>query len=1333
MEGVKMNIKPLQGVTDWPLWKRRFTIMLDYQPGASDAVDGKLVKPEPPGESATAKEKKDYEDKLTFCRKAECFARALISNSVSDEIYQKILDKNSAKEEWDALKQLFEASSKDQLFSVCDAFFALKWTSGHDVAFHVAKVKNLFDELNVGLKFKNENALSEIFLVGKLLNILPCEYDTFKSSWMMLTKNEERDFMEFVTQLNMFERSLKKSDVSEASQEALVVNRKRQKDFSKKRSCFYCKQEGHFLRKCRKWISDGRPKIENAKMDSPQSNVVQEGLMVTIYGEVCSADSSQDWWIDNGATQHVTNSSNFFSEYKELSRPLVLMTAGKQNLKALGSGTIKVISTVGEKILETTLNNVLYVPDISRNLFSVLATQDRNPCSVFKSTATECSLVVNGRVLVTGIRERNGSLFKASLKPTAPENSVTVNAVESDDGLLQLYHERWGHQNKAHIKKKLETEMGIKTKSDDLVCEPCIYGKMHRQSFGTRKKATVAGELVSTDVCGPFDASFQGKKYLVIFKDSFTKFRYGFVIKEKSEVKKVLCDVIASAKQNGHPIRELLSDNGGEFDNKDVREILQKNGIAQRLTAPYTPQQNGELERDNRTVVEMARTFMNVNSDANFPAAMWAELVTTAIYILNRTGKSSCDGMSPYQLWMGKKPRIKHLRIIGCECFFWIPDQKRRKMDAKAGKGYLVGYDNDERYRIYSSGKVILTRDVKFVEKLSECHKKTLVLPRFDVSDCQDEVLPEHPTGSEHNDGSDDNAGDESDDTLSNESLHGTTSDDTLIDYESARSEEDEPYLDRLRDREVLKKPSYLDDYVMALDSFVNTQVIPESYEEAVSSNDSGNWRKAMSSEMQSLKRNQTWELKHLPEGKKALPCKWVYKMKTNPDGSVERYKARLVVKGFNQKQGVDYNDTFSPVAKLGTVRALLSVAANENLHLKQFDVSTAFLYGDLDEDIYMKQPEGYNDGTDRVCKLKRSLYGLKQAPRCWNQRFGKFLENRGFQTSIADPCMYFRVRNGKKLILVLYVDDGLIAAKDPKDLDDFIGELKSEFKITSKDADYFLGVEIHRDANGICISQTGHAGRILQKYGFGECKHVSTPMVKTSSDTSASEVKADYPYRSAVGALMYLMLGTRPDLAYSVGVLSRCLEKPTQESILQLKRVFRYIAGTTGLGIRYGRGQRSDELSCFTDADYGGCVRTGRSTSGVLVVYAGGAISWSSQRQASVSTSTTEAELIAASEGAKEVTWMQKLFGEIAPLKTTPIVFVDNTAAIRISKNPEYHKRTKHIGIRHFFIREKITDGTLDVQQIATEDQQADLLTKPLEKTKLNLFVKRIGMVTFE
>ena len=393
-----------------------------------------------------------------------------------------------------------------------------------------------------------------------------------------------------------------------------------------------------------------------------------------------------------------------------------------------------------------------------------------------------------------------------------------------------------------------------------------------------------------------------------------------------------------------------------------------------------------------------------------------------------------------------------------------------------------------------------------------------------------------------------------------------------------------------------------------------------------------------MNSEIESLNENQTWEIVSLPKGSKPLPSKWVYKIKTNPDGSIDKYKARLVIKGFKQREGIDYNETFSPVAKMGTIRAILSIAASQNLHLAQFDVLIAFLYGHLDEAIYMKQPEVFEDGSNKVCKLLRSLYDLKQAPRCWNRRFGKYINKLGFKVSEADPCLYIRNRAGKKILLALYVDDGLVAASDLKELKEFIADLEREFKIVSKSADYFLGLEIKRDGSGIQINQECFARKILDRFNFSDCRPVSTPMVISKETFEPGKEEAEgslFPYRQAVGAIMYLMLGIRPDLGFSIGFLSRSLENPSKDDILRVKRVFRYIAGTLKYGISYKRSEEST-LQCFSDADFGGCTSTGRSTSRVLVKFAGGAISWMSQRQTIVATSTTEAELIAASEASK-------------------------------------------------------------------------------------------------
>lgn len=308
-----------------------------------------------------------------------------------------------------------------------------------------------------------------------------------------------------------------------------------------------------------------------------------------------------------------------------------------------------------------------------------------------------------------------------------------------------------------------------------------------------------------------------------------------------------------------------------------------------------------------------------------------------------------------------------------------------------------------------------------------------------------------------------------------------------------------------------------------------------------------------------------------------------------------------------------------------------------------------------------------------------------------------------GFKTSEADPCLYLKSKDDKKIIVCLYVDDGLVAATDLEESENFIRELKSKFKITTQEAKYFLGFEIQRFTDGsLKINQQAYAKKVLQRFGMEHCTPVSTPMIKESSTEKTNDEHSNetFPYREAVGALMYLMLGTRPDLAYSVGVLSRRLENSSTEDWVKVKRVFRYIAGSLDKGITYKHKYKPEILECYSDADFGGCQTTGRSTSGVVVLYGGGTVSWFSQRQTIVATSTTEAEIIAASECSREVIWLKQLFRAIIKLDI-PVVQVDNTAAIRLAQNPEFHRRTKHISIKHFFIREKVLEKELIVQQV--------------------------------
>ena len=379
-----------------------------------------------------------------------------------------------------------------------------------------------------------------------------------------------------------------------------------------------------------------------------------------------------------------------------------------------------------------------------------------------------------------------------------------------------------------------------------------------------------------------------------------------------------------------------------------------------------------------------------------------------------------------------------------------------------------------------------------------------------------------------------------------------------------------------LRDRSQIQLPVRYEDYAMFADYSE-----PNSYSEAKVSENSQEWQSAMDEEMKSLAENNTWELVDKPDNRMVIDNRWVYRVKTNLDGTVDKFKARLVAKGFSQRAGVDYNETFSPVARFDTIRAVLSVAASEKLNLAHFDVKTAFLYRERDEVIYMRQPTGYEDGTDRVCKLNKSLYGLKQAPRCWNRKFRNFLEKHGLQVSNEDPCLFYSTAESHKLIIALYVDDGLVAAENTDDLEHFLLDLRSQFCVTVSPLACFLGLQMRQLQDGtISVSQENYTKKVLQRYNMDECKKVTTPVVKMTVPETDNCIKEHVPYREAVGSLMYLAVGTRPDIAFAVSTVSQALDKPTEADWQKVKHILRYLKGTSHMGIVYQAGHQAGVLT---------------------------------------------------------------------------------------------------------------------------------------------------------
>ena len=1233
----RQQIEQLTGKRNWSTWKFRIMIMLRGVKNAFEIIDGRLNMPDQPAVGAADEAINQFRSELEAFNKAEVAALQILTSHMSTEILVMVMRFRSAREMWLELERLFDGNSEDRLYSLGMQFFA-SIEMDQEMTIHLSRLKTLFNDFNAEFRRSGMQELPEILLILKILNSLPKEYLSFVTSWKMLS-TAERSIERLTTELCSFQRELKRNnkDQNELKQEALAVNHDKKKLVNKSRvnRCFYCNEKGHFIRNCQKWIKDGKPsKSEKKSQKLREAMTVESFVSVTNQFRI---EKESDWFVDNGATVHVTKDRQIFKEFREFNEKREIKTANG-NLEAVGEGTVPVEMLIKGRWHQKKLLNVWYVPNISRNLFSAIAAHDKNKDSCFVSRPTSCHFKINGRIVMVGNREFEGGLFKAALRTKS--QTQEVNSL-SDDLMLQLYHERMAHQNKHHVKKLIERELGIKVRADNETCEGCIYGKAHRLKFGTRVRATAPGELIHCDVCGPFEMpSFRGYRYFVLFKDDFSRYRRVYFMKEKSEVSSKLEEMLAEARTSGNTVKELLSDNGLEFDSEKVRKILQQHGVKQRLITPYTPQQNGCAERDNRTLVEAARAMLYAHS--NLPKRLWAELVNTAAYIINRTGVSAVEGKSPFELWFGKKPSIKHLKVIGTTCYAYIPEQKRKKLDKKALKCILIGYNGDDSYRLWhqESGDTKISRDVRF--------DKEVLLKSTVSTSISLEIDELHNSSQESNSiaGEDEmkeevRDSDEPDEIqdLSQESSSETDEDEIkeLKNSETSISSKRE-----LRDRSLIKQPARLEDYVL-------------------------------------------------------------------------------------NAEGIEFSEISSLESRLSTVRSVLSVAARDKLYLLQFDVSTAFLYGDLEEDIYMIQPEGCDDGSGRVCHLKRSLYGLKQAPRCWNKKFNDFLTKEGFKSSFADPCLYIRNRNGRKLILVLYVDDGLIASSNKEDVEQFITDLKKSFQISCSEAKFYLGLEIAQEKDGIKITQKGYIEKILKKFNMENANPVETPIIKSSQNNEPGKAESKFPYRSAVGALMYLMVGTRPDIAYAVGVASRSLENPTEDDIVKVKRIFRYLRGTVSHGIKY-QADSVKGLEAYSDADHAGDLATRRSTTGVICCFAEGAVSWFSQRQASVSISTTEAEIVASSEAARELVWLKRLFADLTQIDKTRL-FVDNEAAIKLAHNPEMHRRTKHIETRHFYVRECVQENLLEVERISSQDQLADIMTKPLFKPRFRMLCQAIGL----
>lgn len=514
----------------------------------------------------------------------------------------------------------------------------------------------------------------------------------------------------------------------------------------------------------------------------------------------------------------------------------------------------------------------------------------------------------------------------------------------------------------------------------------------------------------------------------------------------------------------------------------------------------------------------------------------------------------------------------------------------------------------------------------------------------------------------------------------------------------------------------------------------------PASFEEAVKSAESDAWKNAMQEEMNSHKSNDTWFLTDLPAHKKAIASKWVFKTKRNADGDLVRHKARLVVKGCSQKEGIDYTETFAPVVRYNSIRFLFALAAKHDMKVYQLDAVTAFLNGDLQEEVYMKQPEGFDDCSGKVCRLVKSLYGLKQASRIWNKKLSAALVDLGLVRSDVDQCIYYHVNNQRMVYVAIYVDDGLGFSNEEQFAQRIKMELSLKFKMVDMGlAHSVLGMRIQRDEvnKTFKIDQSEYISRVLKRFGMDDCNPVSTPLdlsQKLTADMCSQTYEAQkemekVPYMEAIGRLLFAAQNTRPDISFAVNLLSRFSKNPGKGHWLAVKRILRYLKGTLEMGIVYSK--FSEDLTGFCDADWAADVDERRSTSGYVFTMQGGAISWGTHRQRTVALSSTEAELMSIVGALQEMLWLRRLKAELTPGCTEiTTLYCDNKSAISIVRNNNFSPRTKHVDIKLKFTREKLEDGSIKLEYIPTSEMSADALTKGVPASKNQIINEKLGLL---
>ncbi|GJX99883.1 putative ribonuclease H-like domain-containing protein [Tanacetum coccineum] len=1059
------------------------------------------------------------------------------------------------------------------------------------------------------------------------------------------------------------------------------------------------------------------------------------------------------WIVDSGCSKHMTGDCLLLRNFVE--KFMGTVRFGNDNFAAItGYGDY----THGN----ITICHVHYVEGLGHNLFSVGQFCDGELEVAFRSKTCYVQNL-EGDDLLTGGRDSN--LYTITILNMASSSPICLMS-KATSTKSWLWHRRLSHLNFGTINDltKLDLVDGLpKFKYEkDHLCSACERGKSKKASHPPKLIPSNYSklELLHMDLCGPMRvASVNGKKYILVIVDDFSRFTWVYFLRSKDETPEIIKKFIAQAQLNYKAkVCKIRTDNGTEFKNATLKAYYEKLGIMQQFSIARTPQQNGVVERRNRTLVEAARTMLIFS---RLPEFLWAEAVATACFTQNRSIINTRHNKTPYELLRGRKPNVEYFHVFGSLCYPTNDRDDLGKMKPKADIGVFIGYSETSRgFRIYNrrTKRIMETIHVKFDELTAMASEHDCLEPdlqRFNNPNSSDDLM--NTPSQEDLDNLfgpmfEDYFEKKSSDTTINSAAQPThdqedspSTSSIIVDTHEA------PHVVTTSDEQnspiTLQESDEFNQEASA-DFDGNTQFVPydslnhEEIESSTTNLEPSNvqnfyqvqpsthiWTKdypldqVISDPSKPVMTRQglhtdsevcmyaltvsTIEPKNIKEA--MADHSWIESMQDELNqfeklqvlriGSTTRRKE--LAKGYKQEEGIDFEDSFAPVARLEAVRMFIAFAAHRNITIFQMDVKTAFLNGPLKEEVYVSQPEGFIDPEfpNHVYRLKKALYGLKQAPRAWYDKLSSFLIEHGFNKGIIDPTLFTRRHGGDILLVQVYVDDIIFGSTNPDFSKRFANLMKNNFEMSMMgELKFFLGLQVHQSPRGIFISQSQYAIELLKKHGLDECVSMSTPMATERLDADLQGTPTDQTtYRRMIGGLMYLT-ASRPDIAFATFVCVHYQARPTVKHLKEVKQIFRHLRQSYNMGLWYPK-DSGFELIVYSYADHAGCK------------------------------DDLEAEYVSLSACCAQVIWMRTQLLDYGFKYNRIPMYCDSKSAIAISCNPVQHSKTKHIDIRYHFIKEHVERGTVEIYFVGTEYQLADLFTKALPKERFEYLVHRIGM----